>query len=261
MYFFPVYNLHIVEQGFFIANRLTVAPFWTLAIEDQFYLFIPWILVFIQRFKGSKTLVLGLGYLACAVFFRVWFKLKFPGTSSDEITKYYAHSLTNYDGLLLGVGFGLIYSPTLNVQISLTLSRIIFFGGMLLVWLLPNCFGSGTDRGRDVLGVYWLVTWISLAMIWVAVRTDHCHMSLIPNGIFRRVLLFLGDRSYVLYLIHMPLAKFVRQGLGWDGFFLFSGYPLVLLFAAELIHSGIERPFHCWGKSKFKPLLASDNFA
>jgi peptidoglycan/LPS O-acetylase OafA/YrhL len=101
-YLIPIYNLHIVGHGFAVPNRLTTAPYWTLSIENQFYLFIPLFLLAFTNRKTLKTLCFSI-VVALSLIVRPVFHYFYSGTTPDIINVYYANSLTNFDGLLLGV--------------------------------------------------------------------------------------------------------------------------------------------------------------
>lgn len=68
------------------------------------------------------------------------------------------------------------------------------------------------------------------------------------GGTVTGALAWLGDRSYSLYAVHIPVIMLVLMGVaagGWSGFFAERVMPLVAAGTMALwVYAGVERPSH-----------------
>lgn len=241
-YLIPVYNLIIVDQGFSVANRLTIAPYWTLAIENQFYLMIPLFLLLLSR---RRTIMVSSVTLACtiALLVRPLFHLFYPEDTPDIITKYYANSLTNFDGLFVGVFVASVFDRVRRSPHPRRFHGAWVLVGFAIAWIYPNLWGTTSDRGRNVMNVYLVEVVLAALMVWNCARSEAQGLLPFKSERLNRVLDYLGTRSYALYLLHMPIAKLAKLGIGLDGSRLVLAYPALLLVSTEILYSQVERRF------------------
>lgn len=260
-YLVPVYNLTISTYGFAEANRLCIAPYWSLAIEDQFYLLLP--LLFVAMPSNSARFRFAVVISALGAFvIRPLFHFLF--TQTYTINALYSNTVTNLDGLFFGVALGILFSeilatgpkwgrPSLRSSI---LAGMIVAMSFLAIWLYPSRHGDGTDRGRNVMHVYMLVTGLTGLSVWLCAVFEQRGRDILSLPVVGAILDYLGARSYTLYVFHMILAKVARYGIVdplWHDHrnksFILAGVFLALLLAVtELIHRLIEIPMREFGK-------------
>lgn len=233
--------LHVANWWFLHEGRsyadITATPspvdhFWSLAIEEQFYLLYPFLIWACIRFGrpdrsdrrvGTALTVLAVTSLA----------LQF---SFDDLDRIYRGTDTRAFELLAGAGLALALPLTTRrrrANHAATLTGVL--GGVALV--VASTVATVSDRwlyrgGLPVLAL------CSCAVIWASV-----HPGRFANVLSWGPLVWLGTISYGVYLIHWPVFIWLdarRTGLGlWP---LFGLRMTVTLALAVLSYQVIEQP-------------------
>ncbi len=223
-----------------------LAQSWSLSVEDQFYL--VWSVLLVAAVAtGRRRLAYGFAAagLAASVADRLWLTFHahpFTGAVFDRI--YYAFD-TRADALLLGCLLGLLATDgflegwgrsALRVLAGAALASAAF-----LVWI---CFEARLST--ETLVVWWLPTTAVAAGVLI-VYALNC-----PDGLGARLLgvgalVFVGELSYTLYLVHFPVFLALQpQATGW-GFWPTEAVRLAIVFAiATASWFLLERPLQRW---------------
>lgn len=164
---------------------------WSLAIEMQFYLFLPLFLLLFTRRKYLLHLVVGL-------------ILVFTGYSSWQIlvndakTPMYFSLLARIPEFLIGTLFSLLSLKNIN----LTRIRGALAASVGVVGLIVSSFLITSESGFP--GFLALVPCISLGLILISSEN-------VITGFFSsRPMVLIGQWSYSLYLWHWPIMAFFR---------------------------------------------------
>jgi hypothetical protein len=200
-----------------------VIHYWSLAVEEQFYLFWPFIILALYKRGGRK--IVGLGILAISI---ASFLFSLYQTSVEPIWAFYSLPTRAWE---LGVGALLLYIP----------QRIKFSQNYL--WIALALFVYGTLQFRDNTpfpGTAALVPVLGTAISIAAVRSWPKVLNSIGN---HRIVQWLGEISYPLYLWHWPLLVIpaIYFGRNLTIFERFLAVLATLLFAA-FTHRYIEEP-------------------
>lgn len=221
--------------------------YWTLSLEEQFYLVLPLLVLVSRRF---------LPYVLIAL---VVFQLLSTRTLMTVVFRTDAIAL----GVLLAIWS---QHSTYSMVRPVFLSSTWWIGTLAMLGLF-FCMGV---LGSEVLHVvnykFSLFAVLSVLLVWMA----SYNMDLfIPAGPIKRLLLWVGTRSYAIYLIHIPaffLAREIwfrlRPGTtpGDDLFFplLFTASTLLIVLS-ELNYRLIETPFRLRGSRIAKAFLAVES--
>ena len=210
-----------------------LSHFWSLAIEEQFYLVWPFVLFALLRSGMSRRAVL-LTVTALILASVVW--MAALHSSGATTLRLYTGSDTRAHSLLVGCWFSLaLHWGYLKTELAkryqpfVHIGMIVLFTAAFKLWI-----------GNPIL--YWggsfIVAVCAGLMILGLVTSDHNRLSAVFS---HPVLLWLGKRSYGLYVWHWPVfylcASFQRPALA------IPCAVIGALFAAALSYQFIELPF------------------
>ena len=171
---------------------------WSLAIEEQFYILWPLLLLIClrRRWRPGSVLVLALA-LACGSALVRWFLWQ-HGSSSHV----YFRSDTHADGLLVGCALASVYASRQGREVMRRyLGRwVVALAAALGLLMFALTYGPN-DRFVYVGG-------LSAVAICSAVLVGHVVCA--QNSWFSRTLalpplVWIGSRSYGMYLFHIPI--------------------------------------------------------
>ncbi len=233
----------VVGQGYTAAEAFApLRHLWSLAVEEQFYLLWPLIMVLILRRGRNNLPRIGAWLAGVSIAISVAMGLLFaggdiatscaPGTmhgywriagrciNVDEAL--YLGTLSRAGGLLLGAAFAMWWRPLAIMRGPLRNMRwrldLLALAALGVLWLLMSRLSLSTN-GHD-LGVRydpWLfrggffVTGVATLTVIAAVSHRRALAGrVIGNPVFR----WIGARSYGLYLYHWVIYEIIRKEAG-----------------------------------------------
>ena len=200
-----------------------VIHYWSLAVEEQFYLFWPFIILALYK-KGGRRRV-GQGVVAISI---ASFLFSLYQTSVEPIWAFYSLPTRAWE---LGVGALLLYIP----------ARIKFSQNYL--WIALALFIYGTFIFRDSTPFPGTAALVPVFATAISVAAVHSWPKILNQVGTHRVIQWLGEISYPLYLWHWPLLVIPAVYLG-RGLHIYEKLICVLatLIFADLTHRFIEEP-------------------
>ncbi|AZA09941.1 acyltransferase family protein [Corynebacterium pseudopelargi] len=193
------------------------AHYWSLAVEEQFYILFPPIVVgllWLLRRYGRRSIrpVLMAVFLFGAALSATWMAIKVePG---QDPTRVYYGTDTHAFGLLIGAALAALLTSTSSKardswpRHSKTLRKLLgIFGVIAFALLLWQMWAMGDDLTftyRGGLVAASVLTAIVLAAVVFEVGPISRLMELAP-------LRWLGERSFSLYLWHWPIIQLLRH--------------------------------------------------
>ncbi len=260
---FEVANWYFILEGSsygdLFAEPSPVLHFWSLAIEEQFYLVFPLLVLGLWRVTKGRRERVGLAIGALVVVSAV-----LPLVFSMSQDRIYFGTDTRAAELLVGGVLAVIvsYRPVRR-KLAVRLSwRVTLFAAAGLCaalqlywwWSLPQDSEWLYRGGFTLYGVMTCVVIVACA---------------VPSGPVRRALAlaplrWLGTRSFAIYLVHWPLFLAVRQELpGWSRLWQAVLVIVVSLLVAELSFHLLERPIRYgrWPSARWAPRAVLAGFA
>jgi peptidoglycan/LPS O-acetylase OafA/YrhL len=198
--------------------------FWTLAIEEQFYVLWPVVLLGLLRLRRPDLITAGLAAASAAWCAAVW-----------EFTKSWQHAGFGTDcqasSLLMGAALALAWKKD---TLSWLPDWAVRFAAAFAAISLAGCLLVLDDLvALDFLGFIVLIAGATAALILWVLRTDRRPWLLTNRGVVH-----VGKLSYALYLWHVLFADWFHA-MGLAG----AVFGVALSFvAAELSRRLIELP-------------------
>jgi peptidoglycan/LPS O-acetylase OafA/YrhL len=203
--------------------------YWSLSLEEQFYLLLPLMVLFFRRFlpfclitiillqffseRTTLLMVFRTDALSFGVLLALW-------------TKHSSYEL-----------FKPVFLRNWRTGTVLMMACFVFMGAL------------GSEKLHLVSIKVGMLALLSALLVWIA---SYDADFLLRQGVLKRVMVWLGSRSYAIYLIHVPAFFLVREfffrfdsgrALGDDFFwpFALSAFFLILILS-ELNYRFVELP-------------------
>lgn len=210
------------------ATPSPVIHYWSLAVEEQFYIFWP-ILVFTLWRIGKRKAIL-YGIVATSV---ISFIFSLFLTSTNPIWAFYSLPTRAWE---LGIGALLLFIPEKMLAKKTPLKTLIVWLGLFLLTISILGFSEktpfpGYNALLPTIGAALMIAGVS---VWPPILNDLSKL---------RVVQWLGEISYPFYLWHWPLlvlpsTRFGRPLTLVERIF----FILITALAADLTHRYIEKP-------------------
>ncbi len=215
-------NVHIMANGW---QPLVVMVLWSLAVEEQFYLFWPFVVRHCTR-RRLFTVCLTIIATAPGVRFLVDQTVGYPAT--------YVCTFCRLDALAVGGALAVVWTNRRQQAMLRGWSRrLLPFALALLAWTLIRGFGPSQPEGHPIYFTICGYTWIAFAfaiVMVVALDDRHILASCLANDVLRSV----GTVSYGLYVWHCCVGVAVRNAVNQAGWRSDLGAAILVWVTASL---------------------------
>lgn len=242
-----------------------LGPYWSLAVEEHFYLLLPILLIFVASRHGR--------IFGCIVVILVVAGILRPFINSellDPLSFQIFTSHRRFDTLALGVMLALIKNPQIKnekqvdikspffIKIMLHLLPLIF---IVLLWCSPSMFPPPFKYsfGLTIYGLY------ALGLVFLA---SFERGYIFNYKYINRILEYIGERSYTLYLSHVGIICLDILFSNWltlhyptfSNWFLqrtsgilihFSLLLIVAIAISDIMYRLIEKPMIKYAKERY----------
>ena len=217
---------------------------WSLAIELQFYLFWPLILVALYKRYDDRIHVV-VGGLVAAIFASAVY-MAFLFQPGEDPTRAYFDTFARLSAPLTGALLAILWRPRALVRGPAREhgSRFTAIGIAALIGLAWMLHVSG-DRAAFMYRGGFLLAAILSALVVAAVTHPTGALGG-RHGLGAPWLVAIGLRSYGLYLWHWPIYTLLRPRIdvGWSWGITFVVRIILTVGLTELCYRLVERPWH-----------------
>ena len=194
----PKVNLEAAVAGFLNIANLRLAEnfsgygdsavYWSLSLEQQFYLLFPLVVLLSRRWLVPVLLAIAFWQLLQE---RSMLMLVFRS-----------------DGLALGVLLAIwANSSTYQIARPVFISGMPFKGLMPLMFLLACMLLLGASQLKiSALSTSWVVL-LCFILVWIASYDE----GFFCFGLLSKFMIWVGSRSYAIYIIHIPAFLLTRE--------------------------------------------------
>jgi peptidoglycan/LPS O-acetylase OafA/YrhL len=233
------------EQDYFesIGRPPLLQHTWSLAVEAQFYLVWPLILYFILKKFGKKHIPVAALFIAAAsgiALLLVSFSI--DAANASKVSHVYFGTDTHSIGLFLGAALAVSWIPQ-NFRVELSrkgqnfIDGIGVFGfiGILATFLLIDASNPAMYKiAFPLAGIF------GAAIIASIVHPASRFAPILQN----KVLLWIGERSYAIYLWHWVIFQVTRPtvDLAGQAWALYSLRILIVFALADISLRYVELP-------------------
>ena len=233
------------EQDYFesIGRPPLLQHTWSLAVEAQFYLLWPLILYFIvKKFGKSRIPFAALTIAAASGIALLLVSFSIDAANTSKVSHVYFGTDTHSIGLFLGAALAVSWIPqnfkeNLSRKAQNFIDGIGFFGfiGILATFLFINAANPAMYKiAFPLAGVF------GAAIIMSIVHPASRFAPVLQN----RVLLWIGERSYAIYLWHWVIFQVTRPtvDLAGQAWALYSLRILIVFALADISLRYVELP-------------------
>lgn len=225
-----VNHLFLSQQGYFdqAADTKILLHLWSLAVEEQFYIVTPLLLVLAWRFRRLMPIVAAFIFVASLVGCIYW-----TGLEGDKNYSFYVMPLRAWEFIAGGAtGVAVVYASRLpRVAIE-----VVAAAGLAAIFYAISTFNDETPFPS-----YWAAVPVlgSCAVILAGLAGPNIVRSILAV----RPMVGIGLVSYAWYLWHWPLLAFARiYNFGEHIPAIDASMAVLSFLLAVLTYIAIERP-------------------
>jgi|GEM_PF-4327800 len=209
---------------------------WSLSLEEQFYIFLPIILLFVlfitkSSYKLTKIFMTSIFSIISlfSLFSIVYFSKYDPSTLKSQIAGYYSPLSRSWE-----FGFGVVLAFIGSRNVSERIWKYLFTFGLILLFgsaLLPS-------QQHDLNILVALIPVLVTTCLLFFRTTEGSGIT----GFYKsKFFTYFGDRSYSIYLWHWPFVVFAKVLFPDNQFFLLIAV-ITSLIPAVIVYDKIEHP-------------------
>jgi peptidoglycan/LPS O-acetylase OafA/YrhL len=212
------YAVLYIYDFFHASNAFRINPFlthfWSLAVEEQFYLIWPLVIYFtpFSHLKQVLIITIIVSFISRILFLTYITHQQIPFLNANPIYVVYALPTSHFEAFALGGLFALFVRSQKLILTFLLIAAFLVIGMITFRW--SNGYYDFTSLGYPpfMTGSYKAVWGYSLAyLIFAGVLVNIRQGIFFPRIFNNQVLEYLGKISYGLYIYHFAVLYYLHK--------------------------------------------------
>jgi len=235
LFYYTNWHLILANHSYFVrmGNPSLLQHLWSLAVEEQFYVVWPLLLVPGLLLLGRRRLPFAVVAGIAGSVTAMWLLYR-----PDDPSRVYYGTDTRAFLLLLGILLALVWPAVERMRRSLPLLELLGVSalvGTVLLFRQMHDYDPTLYQGGDLAAA------VCFAVLIAAVAHPRSGLG---QALGVAPLRWLGERSYGVYLWHWPVLELTRPGvdLPWTGPGVVVLQAALVLTAAALSYRYVEQP-------------------
>jgi peptidoglycan/LPS O-acetylase OafA/YrhL len=203
---------YVYATNFMSLQRTDILMFWgwSLALEEQFYLTVPFLFFVLYRLKGDRArIALLFAIWASALVIRlVIYYTRRPWSDLALYEALYFRPHTRFDTLVCGILLAFVHNK-LGKQLDVWLARprhraLLGLSSLLCLWILVRPWMFGKEHVQLVHVFAWgsITSIMYFGWLLLLLHGDGVIHRALSLHIFRRI----ATLGYGIYLVHIPIC-------------------------------------------------------
>ncbi|MFL5786503.1 MAG: acyltransferase family protein [Flavisolibacter sp.] len=188
-----------MQNWLFVRKGLGQSPFlthfWSLAVEEQFYIIWPFFIFLIKDLKKMKIVIVSLILLALVIRVYMWSQYPF------DMVKYYCNTLTRMDSILMGCLLSIHIKDGKELSVKV-LKYILSF--CIMFFIAGILIGKNTEITNPFFSTigYTIVSLFFATLLYIFVKKEFKLLTWLKKS---PMLNYVGKISYGMYVFHIPV--------------------------------------------------------
>jgi peptidoglycan/LPS O-acetylase OafA/YrhL len=247
------YNFFAMSSAY--EQTQTITHFWSLAVEEQFYLIWPFVIYLIHKSSVRKAL---LAIIIAGPFIR-WglaqLVLSDSGIGFNTVEMVvYSFTLSSFDAFAIGGYFAVYAKPVNNIKILVGFLFVIALGYATdyLVGVEFNLRSFGYENFMEN-GYKYIWGFSLFSVLFAAILVNIREKKFFPSIFENSAVAYLGKISYGLYVYHFPVVYFGGHELAEMSFYLRTPILLAITIALSIVSYHLLELRFLKAKDKYFP--------